>query len=141
MATPTADDARAELDRRIARVVARQATHPGANPRKLRWIAELVDRDGWICQYCAERLVLAPAQPALTIDHVVPKVAGGQGKLVANMAPACQPCNRSKADQLPVGRWRPAGDLTRFVITGRPEVVEAVRRDWFPYLSDYARRL
>lgn len=63
---------------------------------KLR--AEIVKRDGPWCFYCSR--LLGPALPA-TLDHVIPRAAGGSGD-IANLVLACGPCNNRKADRLDV---------------------------------------
>ena len=49
------------------------------------------ERDGLECQYCGDE--------ATTVDHVVPLSRGGTNDL-ANLTPACKPCNSSKRDRL-----------------------------------------
>lgn len=46
------------------------------------------------------------SETMFTRDHVVPRSRGGSDK-IKNQVPACDTCNRGKADQMPVGRWRP----------------------------------
>ena len=53
--------------------------------RKLR--AAILNRDRGICHYCGA--------PANTVDHVIPRSAGGTDH-PQNLVAACQPCNRSK---------------------------------------------
>ena len=53
-------------------------------------------RDGFTCQYCAERL---PAG-GLTFDHVVPRSRGGLSSW-ENVVAACSPCNLRKANRTP----------------------------------------
>lgn len=53
--------------------------------------ARVLSRDGYRCVYCGE---LFP-EPQLTLDHVEPRMRGGdqsEGNLVA----ACRPCNALK---------------------------------------------
>lgn len=47
------------------------------------------------CAYCGA------TGKKLTADHLIPKSAGGKDEL-ANIVPACEECNRIKADQ----EWR-----------------------------------
>ena len=49
------------------------------------------------CVYCAEPLEFARA----TLDHVYPLAKGG-AHVAGNVVAACPPCNRLKADMLPV---------------------------------------
>lgn len=53
-------------------------------------------RDSYTCQYCYKKF---PANE-LTLDHVHPQARGGKSTW-ANMATACVPCNRMKADRTP----------------------------------------
>lgn len=55
-------------------------------------------RDGFQCQYCAERL---PSHQ-LTFDHVVPRCHGG-GTSWSNVVAACTHCNNKKSD-MPIGK-------------------------------------
>lgn len=54
----------------------------------------LFARDNHTCQYCG-------ATDQLTIDHVVPRAKGGKTEWT-NVVAACAPCNRRKADRLPI---------------------------------------
>ncbi|MDE3075141.1 MAG: HNH endonuclease [Chloroflexota bacterium] len=77
--------------------------------------AELADsilaRDGWTCRYCHGPVRPAPVggpvtDDTATIDHLVPKAAGG-GDDSMNLVTACWRCNRRKGSQiLPVERIR-----------------------------------
>ena len=51
----------------------------------------ILQRDNRICQYCAE--------PATTIDHVVPRSKGG-GQSWTNLASSCHACNSRKGNLL-----------------------------------------
>lgn len=110
-----------ELNRRIIRALEIQERRAakGAQaqlPNRLLTLQKLTDRDGWTCAYCPRALVLGPAQPCATVDHVVPKALGGHGRALTNLVLACKPCNTAKAEALPVGRWLP-----------RPEVLVHLR--------------
>lgn len=62
---------------------------PGSEPGSLR--ARVLARDGYRCVYCGEFF----PEPQLTLDHVEPRMRGGdqsEGNLVA----ACRPCNALK---------------------------------------------
>ena len=48
-------------------------------------------RDDFKCQYCGKRF----SPRALTVDHVVPKAAGGKHSWTNSVA-ACKPCNQEK---------------------------------------------
>lgn len=56
--------------------------------------ANILRRDGHTCQYCGARNV------PLTIDHVIPKVLGGQDTW-NNLVSACVSCNNRKGDRTP----------------------------------------
>jgi hypothetical protein len=122
-----------ELARRIAHIDAVNATrHPGGEMSygNLLRIRDLAARDGWACAYCGVGLVLAPWQPAATVDHVMPKALGGNGRALSNMALACEPCNREKGESLPVKRWRPRIDRRHLVYSGPRALSYRVRLDW-----------
>lgn len=52
---------------------------------------EIFERDGYRCVYCGERF---PAEE-LTIDHVQPRVRGGD-RSEGNLVTACRGCNTLK---------------------------------------------
>ncbi|WP_444950987.1 HNH endonuclease [Micromonospora ureilytica] len=82
------------------------AEHPDRKPYGLREWEALKRRHGYRCVYCGER------PEKLEQDHVVPVSRGGR-HAIANILPACKPCNLSKSDYLLV-EWRrelAAGDL------------------------------
>ncbi len=56
----------------------------------------LYARDGSRCQYCGKRF----ATKELTIDHVTPRVQGGEHTWV-NLVCACLPCNTRKGGRTP----------------------------------------
>lgn len=53
-------------------------------------------RDRYECQYCYKKF----AANELTLDHVQPQSRGGRSTW-SNLATACVPCNRFKADRTP----------------------------------------
>lgn len=53
-------------------------------------------RDNYICQYCGGKFQKA----ALTLDHVIPIVQGGN-KSWENIVTACKPCNQKKGGRTP----------------------------------------
>ena len=57
----------------------------------------LFKRDKYTCQYCGTQ----PGPEELTVDHVVPRSAGGVSSW-ENCVLACVDCNRRKADRTPV---------------------------------------
>ena len=60
------------------------------------WI-RMKNRHGGKCFYCGDVALL-------TMDHVIPLARGGR-HAIANIVPACKPCNSSKHDSLLV-EWR-----------------------------------
>lgn len=57
---------------------------------------EVLNRDGFTCQYCGAR---AP-QTELHVDHVIPKALGGDDK-PGNLVAACKECNAGKGASNP----------------------------------------
>jgi hypothetical protein len=57
------------------------------------------ERDGWLCSLCGSeiRRIETGAAPTLTMDHGVPKAAGGTD-YPSNIAAAHEACNKSKRD-------------------------------------------
>jgi 5-methylcytosine-specific restriction endonuclease McrA len=53
-------------------------------------------RDHWRCQYCGERMEIC----ALTLDHVIPRSAGGKTSW-ENVVTCCRGCNGRKANRTP----------------------------------------
>jgi 5-methylcytosine-specific restriction protein A len=58
--------------------------------RRLR--LEVLERDGWVCQWCGREANCA--------DHVVPKAHGGARLDPANLVASCTPCNSRRAGQM-----------------------------------------
>ncbi len=89
-------------------------------------------RDGYLCQYCGTRL----GRRELTLDHVVPRHAGGPTSW-DNLVTSCSPCNLQKG-----GRTPSEAGMTLRTVPGRPrltlvnrtirrlEVVPAPWQDW-----------
>ena len=89
-------------------------------------------RDHHRCQYCGE--VFSAAD--LTLDHVIPRVAGGKTSWT-NVVAACRPCNRKKGGRTPEEaglslprpptrpRWSPQSLLPRM-----PATVPEAWLDW-----------
>jgi 5-methylcytosine-specific restriction endonuclease McrA len=94
-------------------------------------------RDNYTCQYCGA------GGKDLTIDHVVPKRAGG-GMEWENLVTACRRCNMKKSDKLlhQTGmrlarpprrpRYTPYISLSKYVVGRRNEVW----KDYLPVFSD-----
>lgn len=55
---------------------------------------QIFDRDGYRCVYCGEQF----APDALTLDHVQPRVRGGD-RSEGNLVTACMGCNTLKGHQ------------------------------------------
>jgi 5-methylcytosine-specific restriction endonuclease McrA len=55
---------------------------------------EILRRDGYTCQYCAQR------SRSLTVDHVIPRHLGG-GHDWDNLVSACPACNLKKGGKTP----------------------------------------
>ena len=53
---------------------------------------EIFERDEWRCVYCGAQFAAA----ALTVDHVQPRVRGGD-RSGGNLVTACEGCNTRKA--------------------------------------------
>lgn len=66
--------------------------------RGTQWEAtrlRVLDRDGWICMYCAKPLEGMDA----TADHITPKDAGGED-IDTNLIAACRACNGRKSNKV-----------------------------------------
>jgi 5-methylcytosine-specific restriction endonuclease McrA len=48
----------------------------------------VLDRDGWTCASCN--------RPAHTVDHIIPRVKGGDMWALDNLQSLCKPCNSRK---------------------------------------------
>jgi 5-methylcytosine-specific restriction endonuclease McrA len=74
-----------------------------ANSKWRRYVVHhLVARDGNLCSYCGVGLDPEPADgvqspTTRTVDHIVPRAAGGTGHWW-NLRLACPACNNQKAD-------------------------------------------
>ena len=62
-------------------------TNAGSTYRWRKLDAAILMRDRHTCTYCGA--------PATTVDHKIPREAGGTDH-PQNLVAACQPCNRSK---------------------------------------------
>lgn len=129
-----ATSADVELARRITRAATiharRQPGEQMSDHHTLLRVQALVARDGWGCAYCGVGLVLQPHQPAATVDHVMPKARGGNGRALTNMVLACQRCNSTKGQSLPIGIWRPRIDRSELVYSGPKVLRRQVLLDW-----------
>lgn len=71
---------------------------PGSSPRTRRKIVRLADRDGWFCHLCREPIdPMARGDRAATLDHVVPRSAGGASAL-HNLKLAHSACNHRRGN-------------------------------------------
>jgi len=48
----------------------------------------VLDRDGWVCAICN--------RPAHTVDHIIPRVKGGDMWALDNLQSLCKSCNSRK---------------------------------------------
>ena len=58
-------------------------------------------QENYLCVYCGLELDILNA----TVDHLWPRRLGYSASKTTVLA--CEPCNSSKADSLPVGKWTP----------------------------------
>ena len=58
--------------------------------KKLR--ITILDRDGWLCAMCN--------RPAHTVDHIIPRVKGGDMWSPDNLQAMCKSCNSRKKDSV-----------------------------------------
>lgn len=70
-------------------------------------------RDLYICQYCGDRF----NQRILTLDHVIPRSAGGESSW-DNLVAACHPCNTDKGNKMPGKGYRQPMHLPRRPTSG-----------------------
>ncbi len=69
--------------------------------------SEIFSRDGYRCVYCGQVF----EQSALSIDHVQPRMRGGDGS-GGNVVTACTACNTAKASR-PVWQYLAENDSAR----------------------------
>jgi 5-methylcytosine-specific restriction endonuclease McrA len=69
----------------------------------------VLDRDGWICEYCGGE--------ATEVDHVDPRARGG-ATTPANLVAVCRSCNKAKGFRTP-GEWRRDEALERLLARSR----------------------
>lgn len=116
--------------------------------------ANLLNRDGYQCQYCGAKPVTRHGHPdleVLTLDHVVPRAKSKKGMVVLpwsgqtvpvtcweNIVAACVRCNSHKRDRLPEEAgfklrrlpYRPSPwDALRMTLTRHP-----IPDEWKDYL-------
>lgn len=77
----------------------------------------LLSRDDFRCQYCADPLTYREA----TLDHVIPRSQGGTTAW-ENVVTACHSCNRKKGGRTPAQ-------------AGMALLKQPVQPDWLPILS------
>ena len=67
--------------------------------KKLR--ITILDRDGWQCAICNK--------PAHTVDHIIPRVKGGDMWAPDNLQSMCKSCNSSKGGRFFSHKASPQG--------------------------------
>jgi 5-methylcytosine-specific restriction endonuclease McrA len=79
--------------------------------QKLR--IQILDRDGWQCVSCNK--------PAQTVDHIIPRVKGGDMWSPDNLQSMCKSCNSSKGgrffNSMPTPPVFPDSSLPKTTIT------------------------
>ena len=65
--------------------------------KKLR--ITILDRDGWQCAICNK--------PGHTVDHIIPRVKGGDMWSPDNLQVLCKSCNSSKGGRFFIGKATP----------------------------------
>ncbi|MCB0035786.1 MAG: HNH endonuclease, partial [Anaerolineales bacterium] len=94
---------------------------------------EVLRRDEYMCQYCGKKTT------QLTIDHIIPKHAGGTNDWL-NVVAACPPCNRRKGGKTPDQANMP---LRRPPYEPRPSAMYRFgrhlksRQEWEPFLNGW----
>jgi 5-methylcytosine-specific restriction endonuclease McrA len=91
----------ANADAAKARARARQAKVRGVAAERFKHY-EVFDRDGWVCQLCAEPVdpeVRYPDPMSVSLDHVIPLALGGAHSK-ANTQTAHLICNRRKGTKV-----------------------------------------
>lgn len=84
--------------------MSKSALRDTGSTRRWRSIRErILRRDGYICQYCG--------QEADTVDHVIPRRAGGLDH-DDNLVASCRKCNLSKGGGFFVSRRTPPTPLS-----------------------------
>lgn len=90
---------RANPELRRAKGAARRAREAGAEGSHT--VAEWLQ----VCRYYGDRCAYCDRSVPLERDHVTPLSLGGSD-YIANIVPACRPCNASKRDK-PLSTWAP----------------------------------
>ncbi|MCR9093441.1 MAG: HNH endonuclease [bacterium] len=81
---------------RKRRLKRRREERKGDVPHRQKQRERLWKRQKQRCAYCRRSIPLTAA----TLDHVIPRAAGGSGR-IGNLVVACGPCNQRKADRMP----------------------------------------
>lgn len=98
--------------------------------RKTRWHRRgVLKRDGFRCIYCGQL-----AGSKATIDHIIPRSAGGQDSWV-NTACACMRCNQRKGNRTPEQagmklRWQPKTPRVDYLVASGD-----IPQSWKVYLE------
>jgi 5-methylcytosine-specific restriction endonuclease McrA len=93
--------------------------------------ANMYLRDLYTCQYCSEVF----QSSALTIDHVVPRMAGGKTNF-ENCVTSCKPCNHRKGSKLtnPIRQpYKP--DYYSLVAKWKDRKIHVPQDSWYQYLG------
>ena len=94
---------------------------------------EVLRRDDYTCQYCGRRSY------HLTIDHIVPRHAGGAHSWT-NLVAACSACNRRKGGRTPeqagMQLLRPPYEPSSSAAYRFGRLLEH-RQEWEPYISGW----
>lgn len=101
--------------------------------RKVHYSKRVVfERDGWKCQYCSKALCPKTA----TIDHILPRSAGGKTTF-DNTVASCFKCNNKKGHRLL--------NQTNFRLPQKPSAPSQVHfnlrlgmlaQEWLPYIPE-----
>lgn len=98
--------------------------------------ANIYLRDLYQCQYCGDTF----DQNQLTIDHVIPRAAGGKTAW-DNCVAACKDCNETKADKMHMSPlrdpFRPDARGMMFAMRDKPLTVK--HPSWIEYLEPYRK--
>jgi hypothetical protein len=80
--------------------------------KKLR--IQVLDRDGWVCAMCGK--------PAHTVDHIYPRVKGGDMWAMDNLQSLCKSCNSSKGGRF----FNSTATPPVFLMSSLPETVQII---------------
>jgi 5-methylcytosine-specific restriction endonuclease McrA len=93
--------------------------------------ANMYLRDLYTCQYCDETF----PSSELTIDHVIPRMAGGKTNF-ENCTTSCKPCNHKKGSKLKKPLREPyKPDYYSLVNKWKNRNVHVPQESWYKYLG------